>query len=126
MNKAIRDMDHIDKARQFFYDKYKKEIANGILSRKDFVEDYSGVFPVYDVFKYGFNGNKQFIGSVTINVYTSDDAKTLIFVVANTTSNTSLMYHLPVKNTSRKKGEGGPPKSTINNLYIWSEPIRSQ
>ena len=58
-----------------------------------FVTDYGAKFPITDVPKYGLNCDKQFVGSVTIFVYVSEDAKNLIFVVANTTSKTSYHYH---------------------------------
>ena len=123
MNKAIRDMDHIDAARKFFYNKYSQTYKEGKFDGKATVTNYGASFPLSDVPKYGFNANKQFIGSATIFIYTSADAKSLIFVVANTTSKTSYHYHQNLVNPKRTSENKGANESTLQNLYIWSEPI---
>ena len=91
-----------------------------------FVTDYGAKFPITDVPKYGLNCDKQFVGSVTIFVYVSEDAKNLIFVVANTTSKTSYHYHGNYFNRPRATENSGAKESTVQNLYIWTEPIDSK
>jgi len=117
----------VDKGREFFYDKFKgKEITN-----KSEVIDYIIPWGIKEVFKYGRNEYKHYLGSASLNIFVDRTAQNLIFVIINSSSKWSYNYHwgepedVNIKRTSASSSiNGQPKKSTILNLYIWKEPIK--
>lgn len=96
----------------------------------------TGKWTPQDANKTPLTNGMQFVGSCSISIYTTSDAKRLIFVVANSTSRWSYKAHGLLsgsENIPRANPYGGyipgkgmypaVPQSTILNLYIWTEPL---
>jgi RHS repeat-associated protein len=140
----------IGKARDYFYAKFSKiwtysrnnaikglnEKENEHIAKSYFgdlasrgqisVTEFKGEWGFGDIFKTGFQtenaiGN-QYIGTSSINIFSSYDANRLIFVVVNSTSNYSWKLHLG-SNTNRTSEIGGAKNSTILNIMLFDEPI---
>ncbi|MBK7883835.1 MAG: LysM peptidoglycan-binding domain-containing protein [Chitinophagaceae bacterium] len=139
--KSAQNHYSIEKARTFFYNKYKY-LFNGAETKEEKMgagnaflnlaihgqaqaTNIQGKWGVSDIGKTGWGKNSwgmQYTGSCAINVFSSKDANRLIFVVANSTSLWSAGYHI-TPNISRNKEVGGSRGSTILNLIVWDEVI---
>ena len=106
----------VNKARDYYYNvKYKgTQYVAGT-----YVDGYGGKFGVEGAWRAGLNPIQQFVGTFRTTIYNSD-GKTLWFYVTNTTSMKSFLYdHGP----EWKRSTWGPG-GNMNQIYIWSEPIR--
>lgn len=118
--KDLKQGPQVQQARAAFYVKYYDDYTKGQFNNLASLTRYDGTFNPFDASTM----SQQFVGTCKINIFTSEDAKRLVIVVANTTGKRSFYYHLPgIKDVPRTSAWGGAQESTLLNLYIWSEPI---
>nr|MBP6316047.1 hypothetical protein [Chitinophagaceae bacterium] len=129
----LKSLDAVREGRNLFYSKYGGQIGLfGTESLTDFIIPWSpdpfvpGGGQFYKSFR---NLHKHFVGSAALNIFTSEDGKRMIFIIANSTSKWSFNFHAPwINNIARDAAFAGfdnpqPSQSTINGIWIWSEPV---
>ena len=115
VSKAFMNANRVNEARNFYYKKYSgaKSLANTS------VTGYKGSFGLSGLWNAGLDPIEQFVGTYRINVY-NFNGSTLWFVLTNQTSMNSFLYDLGPSWQRSSWGPGG----NMNQIYIWSEPVR--
>lgn len=119
------DMMHapgVEYARAKFYQKYESSHDNGTFNNSASYTNVDAGFGINGLFGAGSNLTQQFVGNYRIDIYTSKDSKNLLFILSDSKSMTSALYHLPFKNIERDKNSITPGGTTYQN-YIWTEPV---
>jgi RHS repeat-associated protein len=119
ITKSLRDAPKVNEARKMFLDKNAANINNGM--RLEPLTEFGGSFGLIGLAKAGLDISEQFVGSMDINIYPSEDGKTATFVINNSTSYESATYRM---GTSYERGErSNDAFSTTRQTYTFSEPI---
>jgi len=124
MTKDMMNAPGIKDARVAFYRKYMQLYKSKKFGNSASLTNYSVSFGLEGVLMAGANLTQQFVGSYDVNIYTSDDAKSLLFVVDDSKSITSAYYHLPfLTNVERDPSAEYSMMGNTYQRYIWSEPV---
>lgn len=111
--RAMRNAYRVNKAREFFYNKYKGQTdLDGA-----YVVNYKGSFGLLGLVRAGADPIEQYVGSCTINILC--DGQDLYFILKNNTSFESFFYGLGPDWNRSTFGPGG----NMYQYYIWSEPL---
>jgi RHS repeat-associated protein len=123
MTQRLKNAYRIHLAKMYFYKKYLSNFKNGQSLKGASVTNYKGKFGLLGVFLAGTDLVEQFVGSFTVNIHVDDKGQNLLFVVSNTTSNTSGLYRI-ADSHDRVPGQL-TARGNLNQVYIWQEPISS-
>lgn len=110
---SLKDAPAVERARDYWYAK-----ADRLNSSKVQVTGYAGKFGLKGLVNSGFSPFKQFIGSMSINIYS--DGSYLTFKVMNKTCFKSFFYQAPVPSWSRSTI---PIMGNMQQVYTWREKI---
>jgi len=110
----MRRSKSIQKARSFFYNKYK--LTADLTNAR--VGDYGISFGLKGLYQAGLNPIQQFVGSYSVDIFVVNNM--LVFAVFNRTSFTSLFYD---QGPNWERAQGSIMGNTYQE-YIWTEPIR--
>jgi RHS repeat-associated protein len=110
---SLKDAPSVDKARDYWYAKAERLNSSNVQ-----VTNFSGKFGLKGLIDSGASPFKQYIGSMTINIYS--DGENLTFQIWNKTSFKSFFYQAPVPSWNRST------MSVMGNtqqIYTWKEKI---
>lgn len=110
---SLKDAPAVERARDYWYAK-----ADRLNSSKVQVTGYAGKFGLKGLVDSGFSPFKQFIGSMSIDIYS--DGSYLTFKVMNKTSFKSFFYQAPVPSWNRSTM---PIMGNMQQVYTWREKI---
>ena len=117
--KALQDAPKVNEARAMFLGKNAANIEQG--KPLEALTDFGGSFGLVGLAKAGADLTEQFVGSMDINIFPSEDGKTATFVITNSTSYESGSYGL---GTSYERGErDSDAGATTRQTYTFTEPI---
>jgi hypothetical protein len=110
---SLKDAPAVNKARDYWYAK-----AYRLNSSKVQVTNFSGKFGLKGLVDSGFSPFKQFIGSMSIDIFS--DGAYLTFRISNKTSFKSFFYQAPVPSWNRSTL---PVMGNMSQVYTWKEKI---
>jgi RHS repeat-associated protein len=110
----------VNKARAYFYKKYLNDYKIGPSLKGASVTNIKGDFGFIGVISAGLDIVEQFVGSMNIDIHVDEKGENLLFVISNTTSETSAFYHLA---DSHEREWGDTEMGNLNQVYIFKEPI---
>jgi RHS repeat-associated protein len=122
MTKRLINAYQVNLARAFFYRKYLTDYKNGISLKGASVTNYKGSFGLVGIVAAGFDLVEQFVGSMNIDIQVDEKGENLLFIVSNTTSESSAFYHMA---DSHERSPGNEAMGNLYQVYIWKEPISS-
>jgi len=117
--KALQDAPKVNEARDMFLGKNAENIKNG--KPLEPLTEFGGSFGLVGSAKAGTDLTEQFVGSMNIEIFPSEDGKTATFVITNSTSYESGTYGL---GTSYERGESDSDAgATTRQTYTFTESI---
>ena len=124
MTKDMMHANGVNAARIAFYRKYLQLYYEKKFNNKASLTNFAAGFGISGFFDAGFDLTKQFVGDYRVDIYTSQDTKRLLFVVSDSKSMTSALYHAPtITNFERDPNQTFSPGGNTYQKYIWSEPV---
>jgi hypothetical protein len=120
MTQRLKNARAVNKARAYFYKKYLNDYKTGISLKGASATNIKGDFGVIGFISAGLDIVEQFVGSMNIDIHVDEKGENLLFVISNTTSETSAFYHLA---DSHEIEWGDTDMGNLNQVYIFKEPI---
>lgn len=111
----------VNGARDYFYKKNAKQMADGSLRHLQPVNDYAARFGLGDFLTNG-SPTQQFVGSYGVKIEPINNGADLRFTLTNNSSFKSLGYGLM---PDWERSSFGPGEN-MRQTYTWSEPLRRQ
>lgn len=113
----MMDAPGVNAARDLYYKKYPSINPNGSVTNYGASFGVTGLFDSDGLLR-SLSPTRQFVGSYSVNVFTVDQGKTLMFVLNNNSSMKSFMYGVGPAYERSTLGAGGNMRQT----YWWTEP----
>jgi len=112
----MQDTPGVNKARDYFYNKYK-DVTN--LDGASLTKFRSGFFGPVGAYNVGFNPIQQFVGGFQVDIHS--DGESLYFRIYNKTSVKSFPFEI---GPEWEKFNFPTPGGNMYQYYFWKEPIK--
>ncbi|HSC54492.1 MAG TPA: DUF6443 domain-containing protein [Phnomibacter sp.] len=122
MTKRMMNAYRVSRAKAFFYKKYISDYKKGQPLKNASVSGYKGVFGFTEFVLAGGDVVEQFVGSFDLDIQMDEKGENVLFIMKNTTSNTSALYHM-ADSHDRDSNLQFDARGNLNQIYIWKEPL---
>ena len=99
-----------------------KDYKQGLTLKGASVTDFKGKFGFSELILAGTDIVEQFVGGFTLDLQMDEKGENVLFILKNTTSETSASYHMTGSH-DRDPNKSFDARGNLNQIFIWKEPI---